>query len=190
MLDADCVFDVGANAGQFAYMLRKNVRYDERIISIEPNPEMAALVWRAASRDSMWSVEEIALSDENGTASFNVMADSQFCSLGTPRHDKVKRFISRNEVERTVSVSTETLSTAFERLKQQYKFSHPFLKLDTQGFDVTIVQSGDSIPSEFADMQSELSIRHIYHKSVDFREAILAYNSLGFELSALGSGLN
>lgn len=49
----DCVFDVGANEGQYATMLR-SIGYSGLIISFEPNPIVAAIARLRASRDRLW----------------------------------------------------------------------------------------------------------------------------------------
>lgn len=77
----DCVFDVGANTGQYAQMLRERVGYEGTIISYEPIPELAALLRRAAESNPAWFIEELALGDAEGTATFNVYASDQFSSL-------------------------------------------------------------------------------------------------------------
>ena len=80
-LDVDCVFDVGANSGQFADMLRSTVGYAGLIISFEPNPEQFSVLRARASRDPLWQALPQALGREAGEAVFNVYASSELSSL-------------------------------------------------------------------------------------------------------------
>jgi FkbM family methyltransferase len=162
-LEIDCVFDVGANVGQYATQLRKQVGYKGRIISFEPIPEAA---------------------DEGGMRTFHVMAGSEFSSLSEPKTDEVGRFAAMNRPVRSIMVATETLAEAYPRLKAQYGFRRPFLKMDTQGYDMSVLRGAGDIIREFAAFQSELSVRRIYEEATDFREALTYYQSLGFDLSA------
>ena len=183
-LKVDCVFDVGANEGQYARMLRRKAGYRGRIISFEPLPNMAAILRSKARRDPLWSIEETAISNADGTAEFNIMAHSQFSSLSEPRHDEVNLFLNLNKVERQVSVKTELLETALGRMRKQYDIRRPFLKMDTQGFDYKIVQAGRSVIREFVGLQSELAIKKLYTDSPDFRDSIKLYEESGFLLTA------
>jgi FkbM family methyltransferase len=183
-LNVDCVFDVGANTGQYASMLRRRAGYERRIISFEPLPEAAAAVRRKASRDPLWTVEEIALADSAGTRVFNVMASSEFSSLSEPKSDEVSTLAHLNQPVRRIMVEAETLATALPRLQAQYGFSQPFLKMDTQGFDLAVLRGAGDILSRFVGFQSELSVRRIYQQAADFREALTFYQSLGFDISA------
>jgi FkbM family methyltransferase len=183
-LEIDCVFDVGANVGQYATMLRKHAGYKGRIISFEPIPEAAEQVRHKAGRDKCWTVEQTALADEGGMRTFHVMAGSEFSSLSEPKTDEVGRFAAMNRPVRTIMVATETLAEAYPRLKAQYGFRRPFLKMDTQGFDMSVLRGAGDIIREFAGFQSELSVQRIYEEATDFREALTYYQSLGFDLSA------
>ncbi len=184
LLDVDCVFDVGANAGQYARMLRRNAKFAGRIVSFEPIPALAERIRQTASRDSLWTVEEVALATETSTAKFNVMAGIEFSSLTTPKHDETPLFSRMNTVAEEIDVRTETLESAYFRLKEKFAFKRPFLKLDTQGYDVAIVKAGKSVLPHFVGLQSELAIKKLYQSSVDFREALALYQDMGFELSA------
>lgn len=183
-LDVDCVFDVGANTGQYAQMLRRKARYGGRIISFEPLPEAAAAVRAKAGRDPLWALEQIALADIPGTRVFNVMAVSEFSSLSEPRTDEVSRLADLNRPVRRIMVEAETLATVLPRLQAQYGFRRPFLKMDTQGFDLAVLRGAGDVLSRFVGFQSELSVRRIYQQAVDFRDALNYYQSLGFDISA------
>jgi FkbM family methyltransferase len=182
--EIDCVFDIGANNGQYAKMLRKDARYTGLILSFEPNPVAAEKARHLAANDPLWHVEQIAISASDGLQSFHIMADSQFSSLSTPRHDETDLFSDWNKVTETIDVKTETVTTAYHRLQAKYGFKRPFLKMDTQGYDVEIVSHAGPALSEFLGLQSELAVKKLYKNSMDFKKAIEVYESLGFELSA------
>jgi FkbM family methyltransferase len=180
----DCVFDVGANYGQYAEVLRRKAKFEGLIISFEPMPAAASALREKAKGQRNWIIEEMAIADTDDYRSLNIMKSSQLSSLSEPRHDEVEIFHDSNRVKEVVSVRTENLATAYRRLKQAYQFQRPFLKLDTQGFDVEIVSSAKNVLREFIGLQSELAVKKLYANSVDFRSAITLYQECGFQLSA------
>lgn len=180
----DCIFDVGANYGQYATMLRKHVGFKGLIISFEPIPDAATHLRKISRNDSQWHVEECALSSFDGSQSFNIMADSQFSSLSKPTHHETKLFIESNQVKKSVEVRCETVSTAYQRLSEKYHFNKPFLKMDTQGYDVEIIRHAGMALDHFIGIQSELAVKKLYENSIDFKSALEFYESLGFQMSA------
>ncbi|HVY90386.1 MAG TPA: FkbM family methyltransferase [Hyphomonadaceae bacterium] len=184
-LEVDCVFDVGANTGQYATMLRRQAHFKGRIVSFEPIPSAAVEVARKAEHDPLWTVEQVALADTSGSRTFHVMAGSEFSSLSKPRHDEVGLFTALNRPAQTITVMTQKLADIFPRLQAQFGFRRPFLKLDTQGFDPQVLRGAEGLLQYFVGFQSELAIRRIYEDSVDYREVLTFYESLGFDLSAL-----
>src|SRR5579864_5757197 len=62
--EVDCVFDVGANLGQYAQMLRTKVGFAGHIISFEPIPELVSELKQISSSDFRWHVEALALDRE------------------------------------------------------------------------------------------------------------------------------
>jgi len=183
--DVDCVFDVGANYGQYAQMLRRFGGYKGWIVSFEPIPAAAAALRAQAASDRKWIIEEVAVGRRDGVETFNIMKSSQFSSLSVPRHDEAGMFHELNSVVESVSVKTETLDTVFARLRQRLRFRRPFLKLDTQGYDAAIVSHAGAALMEFVGLQSELAVKKLYVDSQDFRDALTLYESRGFTLSGL-----
>jgi FkbM family methyltransferase len=182
-LKVDCVFDVGANDGQYAEMLRE-IGFLGPIISFEPIPELAKQIRERAQRDVNWYAEEIALDDSEHTASFNVMQSSQFSSLKTPSHAETTRFEKENSIAYALEIKTALLSSYFDRYQAQLGFQRPFLKMDTQGNDLAVARGAGSRLSSFVGLQSELAIKRIYASADDYRTALDFYHDAGFELSA------
>jgi FkbM family methyltransferase len=180
----DCVFDVGANTGQYASRLR-HIGFRGLIISFEPIPEAAAKVADASRHDRAWIVKQLALDSRVRTVHFNVMKDSQFSSLHEPDHSSTAAFADKNRVEQTIPVETQTIANLYPLLQTEYGFARPFLKLDTQGHDVDVVQGADTYIGRFVGLQSELGLTTLYKGAKNFHEALDYYQTLGFRLSAL-----
>jgi FkbM family methyltransferase len=180
----DCVFDVGANTGQYAQRLRE-IGFRGLILSFEPNPDTAAALREAARSDPLWVVEELALDEQTGTATFNVMQSSQFSSLHDPDHSNTHDFVDLNCIARRIEVETQTLANLFPVLQARYRFERPYLKMDTQGHDVAVAKGAGRYLRQFVGLQSELSLTQLYKEQASFTEALEFYRSVGFRLSAL-----
>lgn len=180
----DCVWDVGANRGQYATHLRRDVGFRGPIISFEPMPEIADELRRQSAGDPLWFVETLALDREAGPAIFNVMASDTFSSLRPPAEDQPEIFLGQNKIAQQISVMRSTVAVEFPKWRQKLIFNRPFLKMDTQGNDLAVVQGAGETLQEFIGLQSELAIRKLYDGAPDFVEALAEYVSRGFELSA------
>lgn len=183
--NVDCVFDVGANVGQYATMLRQRVGYKGAIVSFEPNPNAAQSLRISASNDPNWHVEEMALDNKEGTATFNVMQQDQFSSLLLPDHTDTALFADMNAVAEQVEVRTSTLAKEFERYRARLGFRRPFLKMDTQGHDLQVARGAGEALNEFVGLQSELGIKPLYKGAPSYYETLQFYESRGFALTAL-----
>ncbi|HEX4709638.1 MAG TPA: FkbM family methyltransferase [Phenylobacterium sp.] len=185
LFKVDAVFDVGANEGQYATQLRRDIGYKGAIISFEPIPEVAARLRAKAEADPLWFVAPLALDREAGPATFNVMTASTFSSLNQPTPDQPDVFEGQNTVARQIEVMRSTVAAELPKWREQLGFSRPFLKMDTQGSDLAVVEgAGDAIQS-FVGLQSELAVRHLYEGTRGFAEVLDVYADLGFRLSAL-----
>jgi len=181
----DCVFDVGANTGQYRDLVRNQIGFVGPIISFEPVPELARILHGKRLQDSRWFVENTALDSECGLALFNVMDDNQFSSLKSPASNQPKIFADWNKVARQISVERSTLAIELPRWQDRLGFKRPFLKLDTQGNDLAVLEGAGQALQSFVGLQSELSFQQVYKGSVNFAQALCRYCELGFQLSAL-----
>jgi hypothetical protein len=113
------------------------------------------------------------------------MKESMFSSLHEPDHSGTQIFNDMNSIERQVTLTTDTLSDLFPKLKSKYGFKRPYLKMDTQGHDTAVALGAGAYIAEFIGLQSELNIVKLYKNSLDMSEALDIYRRLGFKMSAL-----
>ncbi len=180
----DCVFDVGANNGQYAALVR-STGYMGPIVSFEPIPALAERLKTLAAADGRWSVEEVALDESPRDVVFNIMAGTDFSSINAPKTieggDDLTRY---NRVVESISLATETLGPYFDKYKRKYGFSRPFLKIDTQGADLAVAKGAGDKLKEFIGVQTELSIRPIYENQPQLPDTLSFFDQQGFALSA------
>jgi FkbM family methyltransferase len=182
--EVDCIFDIGANVGQYA----EKVFYTQfagLIISFEPNPEAFDTLEKKSDGNSRWKVFQCALDQVSREVEFNVMVASQFSSLHAPDHSATDIFADRNKVIETVVLTTVTLDQIFEDLSVEFKFKRPFLKMDTQGHDLSVVAGAETHIRKFVGLQSELSFTPLYENCPTYAESLQLYERLGFKLTAL-----
>jgi FkbM family methyltransferase len=180
----DCVFDVGANVGQYGMRLRQ-IGFKGLIVSFEPNPEVAQVLRQVAAGDDRWVVQELALDERSQPLTFNVMKSSQFSSLHDPDHSHSEILAEANSVERQINLVTQTLETVFPALQDKHKFGRSFLKMDTQGHDIAVAKGAGAYLKQFVGIQSELSLTSLYKDQPGFVEVMEFYKGAGFKLSAL-----
>jgi FkbM family methyltransferase len=183
--EVDCVFDVGANSGQYADRLRTEVGYSGVIVSFEPIPELAQQLRAKAAADRSWFIEELALDAQEGHATFNILANNEFSSLHQVSVTGANLFREHLQVSRQVPVRTSTVAVQLQKYKERFAFKRPFLKMDTQGHDLKVASGAGEQLREFIGLQSELAIHRVYERSPTFQEALEFYRANGFELSAL-----
>ncbi len=184
-LEVDCVFDIGANEGQYAMMLRKIVGYKGRIVSFEPTPHLASKLRSLSENDALWEVEEVAISNCSGLADFNLMVSSQMSSLSPPISSETEILSHINRMREVIQVKTETLESAYSRICGDRNVCRPFLKMDTQGYDMVIVRAAERVLKKFSGIQTEMSIKRLYESSEKIGSCIDFYDGVGFDLSAL-----
>jgi FkbM family methyltransferase len=174
ILDIDCVIDVGANRGQYGKLLR-NLGYLGLIASFEPNPTAFSELQQHA-RDN-WLCFPFALGSQTGELPFNVMADDVFSSFRHPSN--ADEYAAENTVVSTVSVPIKRLDDVLPQMAATV--ARPFLKLDTQGFDLEVIKGAKKTISRFQAIVSEVAIKRLYDGSPTFEESRDTIGRAGFE---------
>jgi len=180
----DCVFDVGANAGQYARMLREQVGYSGPIISFEPVPHLAQELRSSAASGKNWYIQEAALDREAGSARLKVTRDEQFSSLHNISQLGRSMFPNHVEVSDEVEVVTSTLASQYRYWQDVIGFQKAFLKIDTQGNDLAVSEGAGEYLQEFVAVQVELAIKKLYEDVPELSDVISFFQDHGFEPSA------
>jgi FkbM family methyltransferase len=183
-LGVNCVFDVGANVGQYGKMLRK-IGYRDLILSFEPVSSAYFELEKAANGDKLWRTYPMALGAECGKKEINVSARSDLNSFRKP--SALYRKCFSEPVEKAEEVSIRTLDSLFGELTIGKRDLRPFLKLDTQGFDLEVIAGAKDSLGKFLGLQSELSVKPLYEGSPSYLDALRIYSDLGFSLKNIYS---
>lgn len=181
----DCVFDVGANLGQYRNFLRRRCAYDELLISFEPVRANAEALLQRSQWDPKWVVRDIALGDQNGQLEINVMANSEFSSFRAPNSAAVPEYTEQNSVVAKELVQVRRLDDVVQELSDKYGFETFYLKLDTQGFDRAVLEGAGASLERVPALQTEISVLKLYEDAPNYLEMVTYLNGLGFELSGL-----
>jgi FkbM family methyltransferase len=178
----DCVFDVGAFNGHFGNFLRRKVGFKGTILSFEPQPEPFRALEERSRRDERWHAFPVALGAQPGEFEMNVMNTLWFSSFLAPSAATPQNMASRNTVESTIRVRIERLADRFDVLAATHGFMRPFLKMDTQGFDLEVLQGALPRIERFLGLQSEVSVIQIYLGMPNWQVALAEYQKVGFTL--------
>jgi FkbM family methyltransferase len=178
----NCVLDVGANRGQYGRRLRR-IGFQGHIVSFEPVAATFAELQEAAAADPRWTAYPYALGREDATASMNVVPGTLSSLLpptdfGSARYERLREPAAEEvDVRRLDGVLDEVLAHVPD--------PRPYLKLDTQGFDLEAFAGlGDRV-GEIVAMQSEVSVVEIYAGMPPMAQALEAYEGAGFEITGL-----
>jgi FkbM family methyltransferase len=186
MLGTSCVFDVGANTGQYRDFLRNEVRYTGLIVSFEPVQKMVEILRQRAQSDPDWLVYHCALGAKTGTQPINVMSAETLSSFLAPDNSTTELFAPYNVVDHTENVEVRTLDSVIDELRAQRDIGkNLYLKMDTQGYDLEVIKGAERSLARIAAVQTELSCQAIYKNMPGYVEMLTALDQKGFQLSGL-----
>jgi FkbM family methyltransferase len=182
MYGVDLVIDVGAHEGEYAKRLRAG-GYTGEIASFEPVPRAFEELERKAKRDDAWTVHRLALGREDGRTTMNVVPGTLSSLLPATKFGR-GRYPRLQEPEE-VEVEVRRLDRVLDETLGGVDGRRPFLKLDTQGFDLDVFAGASGSIDRFVGMQSELALMEIYKGMPRMKQSLAAYEKAGFEIAAL-----
>jgi FkbM family methyltransferase len=184
-LHIDVVLDVGANAGQFAHHLRRDLDFEGRICSFEPLSVPFRRLQTRAAEDPNWQAFNFALGDDEGMATINVAANSESSSIleMLPLHVEAapeSRFVGTEDVEiRTLDAIFHDLCDPGEGV---------YLKIDTQGFEGRVLRGADRCLPKIDTVQVEMSLTPLYSNELTFGELYQLLLGKGYAMVGLEPG--
>jgi len=176
-LQINCVLDVGANRGQFAVGLRK-IGFRGWIISFEPSPDDFAVMKAALQADPFWRGHQIALGAEDTTCDFNI-------TLGDTRMSSMLHLRREGAQVKVVPVQVKRLDQVLDSVLEGIEQPRVFLKMDTQGFDLKVIQGASGCVERMLGLLSEISAEPSYDNMPGYMESLKTYEDLGFRLKGV-----
>lgn len=177
--------DVGANQGQFSADIRSG-GYKGNIVSFEPLSKAHSELLQASDGDSKWDIyPRCALGDHDGEVEINIAGNSVSSSL-LPMLDS-----HLSAAPHTAYIGKERVSLlTLDSIAPEYvaKFKHPFLKMDTQGFEWQVLNGAQHVLSNMHGVLLELSLIPLYEGQHLWQEMIGRLEQEGFTLWALQPG--
>jgi FkbM family methyltransferase len=182
LYNVDMIFDVGANIGMSGEYFR-NLGFTGRIVSFEPVERLFKQLEMKVGQDSLWSCENVAVGDVDGERSINLSGDSG----GASSFLKSTGVIEQHAPELTFEGSEVVKIKTLESLIDTYYPSGDrlFLKLDAQGYERRIIESGKSRLDRVVGLRIEMSLVKIYEDEPLASEMLPYLYSLGFRLCAI-----
>lgn len=184
LLDADAVLDVGANRGQFARSLRE-IGFRGQILSFEPNPDVFSTLNASAGSDPRWHVFPYALGSADGALTLHIPVGDDLASTLTLNEFARDSFGGVVDPVQDISVPVYRLDTMLASLMAEFGFDRPFLKLDTQGFDLHALEGARGVWPVLVGLLTEVSFKPLYTEMPDVTESLEKIREAGFDVTGM-----
>ena len=182
-IGAECILDVGANIGQFAHSVIC-CGWKGKIVSFEPLEAEFNILSEKAKAHPNWTIAPRgAIGEQPGRAEIYRAGNSASSSLLTMRNEHVEA------AQESATVGKESID--IRRLDQMDVIpsaSSLFLKIDTQGFEMSVLKGATAIMPQIKGMLVEISLERLYEGQPQGDEIIDYLMRQGFKLHDLIPG--
>jgi FkbM family methyltransferase len=179
-----CVLDVGAHVGEFGRFLRGH-GYPGEIVSFEPVPSSYRSVAGLVAGDPRWRVYPYALGAVDGPRTLSVAHADNLSSFLEPASAGRARFTGAIDARERLEVEVRRLDSVFADLTAPAGPASVYLKCDTQGLDLEVVEGAGDVLSRLAGVQLELDLEPLYEGSATFLEGLSRLGDRGFRLAGV-----
>ena len=181
----EVLFDVGANAGQYAQDARRQ-GYKGQIISFEPLPDAHKKLIKNSKKDPLWIVHgRIALGSKRGSGIINVSENSYSSSFLNITQKLLSNTPDTRYVKK-INVEITTLDSVFNTYVK--KSNKVFLKIDTQGFESEVLKGSVKNLLNISGIQLEMSTEPLYQKQKTYEYFLTFLKKYNFRLWSIIPG--
>ena len=181
----DILFDVGANAGQYAQDARRQ-GYKGKIISFEPLPEAHKQLIEKSKKDPLWVIHKrLALGSKRGSGIINV-SENSYSSSFLEITQKLLSNTPDTRYVKKINVDITTLDSVFNSYVK--KSNKVFLKIDTQGFESEVLKGSIKNLRNISGIQLELSTEPLYEKQKTYEYFLTFLKKYNFRLWSIIPG--
>ena len=182
MAKIDYVIDVGANEGQFASSLRRN-NYKGNILSFEPASKPFKKLVENSKHDAYWDVINLALGEKKESRKINVFEASDLNSFYEASELGKNRLNNGMKKIKTEMIEIKTLDSILKKIDLKNK--NIFLKIDTQGFDLSVFKGSMKHMSMIRGLMSEIPVQKIYKTTQSYHDILKEYEAHKFQISGI-----
>jgi FkbM family methyltransferase len=183
----DTVIDIGANAGQFAQHVRREVGFEGLILSFEPLSTAFKLLNANADNDCFWKVFNYALGDVEGKHEINIAANSYSSSILDMLSPHLKSAPDSKYLGKE-TIQIKTLDSVFKPLCENAR--NIYLKIDTQGFEKRVLRGAEKSLAYIDTVQIEMSLVPLYDGEPVVNEILQIMTQNGYTLIGVEQGLS
>lgn len=163
----DCIFDVGANQGQFYKMLR-SIGYKNQIKLFEPLPTCWPELEKITRKDNRSKLYRFGVGNEEKFLTFYETKNSVSSSFKKP--------LNEITIKRLHNIPIKQLGKHFDNLAY-----NNFLKIDAQGFEREVVEGTKDILKFFCFILMELSVFPQYQSEPNYIEMLNFMDEIGYQ---------
>lgn len=174
----DIVLDIGANDGRYVSEIRE-AGWNGKVVSFEPQPAVFERLTQRMQDDRAWSGHQIGLGSEDSTLTLNAYGLDVLSSFLKKREDDQQVRQIQVPVKRPADLLDEILDGR----------TRPFVKIDTQGFEMEIIRGFGERLRDIVGWQIELSVEPLYEGQPMMEEVLAIMRANGFSLWRIVPGL-
>jgi FkbM family methyltransferase len=173
------VIDVGASDGHYCRLLRTEAEYSGPVVSFEPCLRTFQAAQNKMASDPNWFGFQIGLSDAEGEAILNTFPGHEDWNSLHQLRSKGADAYKINE-RSSEKISLRTLDGMWSEVTRGIDSPCVFLKMDTQGHDVRVMEgSANSLPF-IVGIQSEVAAIEMYDGMLPMGDVIKFFDRKGY----------